>query len=54
MTSTTSYIGVLDLVENILNKFGFKKFEIMLSTRPEGGVGSDEIWTKATNALIGT
>lgn len=45
---------MLTLVESILNKFGFKKFEIMLSTRPEGSVGSDEIWTKATDALIGT
>ena len=46
-------VGVLTLVENILNKFGFKKFDIMLSTKPEAHVGSDDIWDKATNALIG-
>ncbi len=46
-------VGVLDLTERILNKFGFKKFDIMLSTRPKDSVGTDEIWEKATNSLIG-
>jgi len=46
-------VGVLDLVQNILNKFGFKRFDIMLSTKPEAHVGGDEIWDKATNALVG-
>lgn len=43
---------VLDLVEKVLGRFGFKDYEIMLSTRPEKSVGSDEIWEKATIALI--
>jgi threonyl-tRNA synthetase len=38
---------VLDLTERILTKFGFMKYEIMLSTRPEKAVGSDEIWEQA-------
>lgn len=42
---------VLDLTEGILSRFGFEEYEIMLSTRPEKSVGSDEIWTKATEAL---
>lgn len=46
-------VGVLDLTEKILNKFGFQKFDIMLSTRPKESVGTDDIWEKATNALIG-
>lgn len=46
-------VGVLDLTERILSKFGFNKFDVMLSTRPEASVGSDEIWTKATSALLG-
>lgn len=46
-------IGVLNLTEKILSSFGFNKFDVMLSTRPEESVGSDEIWDKATNALIG-
>ena len=46
-------IGVLELTEKILSNFGFNKFDVMLSTRPEESVGSDEIWDKATGALIG-
>lgn len=42
---------VLDLTEIILQRFGFREYEIMLSTRPEKSVGSDEIWEKATAAL---
>jgi threonyl-tRNA synthetase len=46
-------VGVLDLTQTILNKFGFRKFEVMLSTQPEDSVGGDEIWSKATSALVG-
>lgn len=42
---------VLDLTESILSRFGFKDYEIMLSTRPEKSVGSTDIWEKATAAL---
>lgn len=47
-------MGVLDLVEAVLTKFGFNKYEVMLSTRPEKSVGTDEIWEAATKALVGT
>uniref|UniRef100_A0A3Q7I7H7 threonine--tRNA ligase n=1 Tax=Solanum lycopersicum TaxID=4081 RepID=A0A3Q7I7H7_SOLLC len=43
--------GVLDLTEEILQQFGFDKYEVNLSTRPEKAVGDDEIWEKATFAL---
>ncbi|XP_072982531.1 threonine--tRNA ligase, chloroplastic/mitochondrial 2 [Typha latifolia] len=43
--------GVLDLTEEILLQFGFSKYEVNLSTRPEKSVGSDDIWEKATAAL---
>ncbi|XP_021889934.1 threonine--tRNA ligase, chloroplastic/mitochondrial 2 [Carica papaya] len=43
--------GVLDLTEEILLQFGFSKYEINLSTRPEKAVGGDDIWEKATSAL---
>ena len=33
-------VGVLDLVERILTRFGFTKFEVMLSTRPDKSVGN--------------
>ena len=44
-------VGVLDLVEKVLNKFSFIKFDVMLATRPAKSVGSDENWAKATTAL---
>ncbi|CAA7407944.1 unnamed protein product [Spirodela intermedia] len=43
--------GVLDLTEEILLQFGFMKYEVNLSTRPEKSVGDDDIWEKATTAL---
>jgi len=46
-------VSVLDLTEKILTKFGFNKYDIMLSTRPEKAVGSDQIWDAATKALEG-
>ena len=46
-------VGVLNLTEEILSRFGFDKYEIMLSTRPAKSVGSDEIWDAATSALEG-
>lgn len=46
-------VAVLDLTETILSRFGFSKYDIMLSTRPEKAVGSDEIWEAATTALEG-
>jgi len=42
---------VLTLTKNFLGKFGFKDLKIMLSTRPEKFVGSEENWEKATTAL---
>jgi threonyl-tRNA synthetase len=45
-------VGVLDLVENVLKRFGFKNIEVMLSTRPAESVGSDAIWSSATKALV--
>lgn len=46
-------VGVLDLIEQILSRFGFDKYDIMLSTKPEKAVGSDAIWEAATTALEG-
>ena len=46
-------VGVLDLTERILSRFGFSEYDIMLSTRPEKSVGSDIIWEAATTALKG-
>jgi threonyl-tRNA synthetase len=42
---------LLCLVEDILSTFGFKQFEVNLSTRPEDSIGSDEVWSDAEGAL---
>ncbi|MBF0110431.1 MAG: threonine--tRNA ligase [Magnetococcales bacterium] len=44
--------AILDLTLATLGTFGFKEFNIFLSTRPEKSVGSTDIWEKATAALI--
>ncbi len=49
---TNEIIKVINFVIEIMNIFGFKEFEIELSTRPEKSIGSDEQWDKATKALI--
>lgn len=46
-------VQVLDLTERILSRFGFDKYDIMLSTKPEKAVGTDDIWEAATEALEG-
>ncbi|WP_321531634.1 threonine--tRNA ligase [uncultured Desulfuromonas sp.] len=44
--------GVLSFVQDVMGIFGFE-FEMELSTRPEKSIGSDEDWTRATDALLG-
>ena len=46
--------GVLDLTFDLLGKFGFDQFDVMLSTRPEKAVGADEQWELATESLRAT
>lgn len=48
---TSEIRRVLDLIESILGRFGFVDYEVMLSTRPEKSVGTDDIWQRATAAL---
>lgn len=42
---------VIDFVEETLNVFGFKEFEIELSTRPAKYIGEEKDWEEATDAL---
>ncbi|MEM9004936.1 MAG: threonine--tRNA ligase [Cyanobacteria bacterium P01_F01_bin.86] len=44
-------LAVLNLTEKILSDFGFNDYEVNLSTRPDKSVGSDDIWTLATESL---
>merc|ERR1719163_1522026 len=46
-------VDVLVLFQQVLTKFGFTDYEVMLSTKPEKAVGSDDIWEKSTAALEG-
>ncbi|MFH1664706.1 MAG: threonine--tRNA ligase [Candidatus Omnitrophota bacterium] len=43
--------GVIDFVDETLKVFGFREFEVELSTRPEKSIGTDEDWEEATGAL---
>ena len=42
---------IIKLTKVIYSGFGFKEYEVELSTKPEKAMGSDEIWEKATSAL---
>jgi len=44
-------LSVLNLTFEMLEKFGFKEYDIYVSTMPEKHVGSDENWKLATKAL---
>ncbi len=46
--------GVLDLTFHLLRTFDFSGFSVMLSTRPEKAVGSEEEWDVATESLRST
>ncbi|MBA1432181.1 MAG: threonine--tRNA ligase [Epsilonproteobacteria bacterium] len=43
-------IEVVDFVDKIMSTFEFD-YKMMISTRPEKAVGSDEVWEISTNAL---
>ena len=47
---TDEIIGVVHLINEVYEKFGFK-YSVELSTRPENSMGSDEDWEAATNGL---
>ncbi|MFQ5779277.1 MAG: threonine--tRNA ligase [Nitrospiria bacterium] len=46
-------LKVLDFTTFVLGTFGFKEYEVYLSTRPEKYVGSIDRWDQATAALEG-
>ena len=43
--------GVLSLAQFMMSTFGFDEYELLLSTRPEGYVGTVEMWNEGTDAL---
>ena len=44
-------IEVLELARFMMTTFGFKEYELLLSTRPEKYAGTIDIWEEATNSL---
>ena len=44
-------LRVLDFTTSILRTFGFDRYDIYLSTKPEKAIGTDEQWDVATAAL---
>ncbi|MCK4265586.1 threonine--tRNA ligase [Candidatus Babeliales bacterium] len=46
-------LKVLELANAMYKKFGFEKIKMILATKPEKAMGSDEVWDKATDALKG-
>lgn len=48
---SSELVRILRFGLEILKTFGFKDYEIYLSTRPKKYIGSDKIWKKATNSL---
>ena len=44
-------IGVLDLALFMIDAFGFSKYQILLSTRPDKYAGTLEVWKEATDTL---
>jgi threonyl-tRNA synthetase len=48
---TDEITGVVKLVFEIYKTFGFDSVHVELSTRPEGRIGSEEIWDRAEAAL---
>ncbi|MBS5451807.1 MAG: threonine--tRNA ligase [Coriobacteriia bacterium] len=47
---TDEIIGVVNLIDSVYQKFGFK-YHVELSTRPEDSMGSDEDWAAAEDGL---
>ena len=45
--------GFIALLSSVYKDLGFDRFDIKLSTRPEGRIGSDETWDKVEGALKG-
>ncbi len=48
---SSELFSVLKLTYRILKDFGFKEFDVYLSTQPEKYVGDPKIWKKAENSL---
>ncbi len=48
----TEITGFINLLKEVYQTLGMENYKIYLSTRPEGRMGSDEIWDKAEGSLM--
>ncbi|MEM8994901.1 MAG: threonine--tRNA ligase [Acidobacteriota bacterium] len=46
-------LGVVDMIHRVYSTFGFDDVVIEISTRPEKRIGTDDLWDRAEDALIG-
>ncbi len=44
-------VGVLDLARFMIDTFGFTRYQVLLSTRPEKYAGALKVWEEATDTL---
>ena len=49
---TDEITGVIEFAQDMLGVFGFEEYEVYLSTRPEKSIGAEEVWERATEALV--
>ncbi|MEM1176917.1 MAG: threonine--tRNA ligase [Acidobacteriota bacterium] len=45
-------LGVVDMIHRVYETFGFDDVVIMVSTRPEKRIGTDELWDRSESALM--
>jgi len=48
---TNEIIGVISFAQDMLGTFGFHEYKVLLATKPDKAMGSDEMWEQGTGAL---
>jgi len=44
-------LELIQIIKTVIDKFGFDKIQVGLSTRPKKSMGTDEMWERGENAL---
>ncbi len=48
---TDEIVGVINFAQNMLSIFGFQEYKVLLATKPDKAIGSDEMWEQGIAAL---
>ncbi len=48
---TDEIVGVIEFAQDMLTTFGFNEYKVLLATRPDNAMGSDEMWQHGIDAL---